>query len=237
MSLTPVIAQGGGFVRDRTGESSCVSENGFCPDWIWDNLDRYVTPTWEHLYLTVISVGLGFAIAVALGLLAHRRRWLVGPITWVTSVLYTIPSPAAFLLLLPLTGRGNVTAIVALTAYTQVIIFRNVVNGLANVPADAVDAATGMGMAPTQRLFRVEVPLAMPEILAGLRIAAATTVGLAAFAFLAGAGGLGKQIAAQITFRSNVVVAGGLATLMAAGLDLLVLGFQRAVTPWQRAAS
>ena len=236
MSLLVVIAQGG-FVRDRTGASSCVADDGFCPAWIWDNFDRYVSPTWEHLYLTLVSVGLGFAIAVALGLVAHRRRWLVGPITWVTSVLYTIPSPAAFLLLLPLTGRGNTTAIVALTAYTQVIIFRNVVNGLANVPSDAVDAAIGMGMAPTQRLLRVEVPLAMPEILAGLRIAAATTVGLAAFAFLAGAGGLGKQIAAQITFKSNVVVAGGLATLMAAGLDLLVLGFQRAVTPWQRAGT
>jgi osmoprotectant transport system permease protein len=176
-------------------------------------------------------------MAVALGLLAHRRRWLKGPITWVTSAIYTIPSPSMFLLLLPITGRGNTTAIVALTAYTQVIIFRNVVNGLATVPADAVDAATGMGMTPTQRLFRVEVPLALPEILAGLRIAAASTVGLASLAFLAGAGGLGKVIEDQITFKSNVVVAGGLVTLMAAALDLIVLGVQRAVTPWQRAAS
>jgi osmoprotectant transport system permease protein len=155
----------------------------------------------------------------------------------VTSAIYTIPSPSLFLLLLPLTGRGDLTAIIALTAYTQVIIFRNVVNGLAAVPADAVDAATGMGMTPTERLFRIEVPLAVPEILAGLRIAVASTVGLTALAFLAGAGGLGQQIAAQITFKSNVVVGGALVTLMAAVLDGLVLGVQRVLTPWQRAAA
>lgn len=235
MSVMPVIAQGG-FVRDRTGQSNCVSEDGFCPQWIWDNFDRYLTPTWEHLYLTLISVAIGFAIAVSLGLLAHRRRWLVGPITWVTSVLYTIPSPAAFLLLLPLTGRGNVTAIVALTAYTQVIIFRNVVNGLQGVSADIVDAAAGTGMTANQRLFKVEVPLALPEILAGLRIAAATTVGLAAFAYLAGAGGLGRSIDQDIEFQGNVLVCGVLLTLLAAALDIAVLTFQRLMTPWRRTA-
>jgi osmoprotectant transport system permease protein len=239
MSLALVIAQSGGFVRDRAGESSCVAENGFCPSWIVDNLDRYWTPLLEHIVLVVVSVGLGFAIALALGLLAHRRRWLVTPLTGLTSAIYTIPSPAMFLLLLPVTGRGNLTAIVALTAYTQVIIFRNVVNGLAGVPADIVDAATGTGMTPNQRLFGVEVPLALPEILAGLRIAAATTVGLAALAFLAGAGGLGGQLstASLIIFKSNVVVAGGLVTLLAAVLDLLVLALQRRLTPWQRAVA
>jgi osmoprotectant transport system permease protein len=238
MSAALVIAQGG-FVRDRRGESSCVADNGFCPDWIVDNLDRYWSPLLEHVVLVVVSVGLGFAIALGLGLLAHRRRWLVTPLTGITSAIYTIPSPAMFLLLLPVTGRGNATAIVALTAYTQVIIFRNVVNGLQSVPADIVDAAAGTGMTANQRLFRVEVPLALPEILAGLRIAAATTVGLAALAFLAGAGGLGGQLstASLINFKSNVVVAGGLVTLLAAVLDLLVLGVQRRLTPWQRAVA
>ena len=237
MSLPPPVAQGGGFVRDRTGESSCVADNGFCPGWIADNLDRYWTPFLEHVYLVVVSVALGFAIAFALGLLAHRQRWLVTPLTGITSALYTIPSAAMFLLLLPITGRGNVTAIVALTAYTQVIIFRNVVNGLAGVPAEIVDAAAGTGMTPRQRLFRVEVPLALPEILAGLRIAAATTVGLAALAFLAGAGGLGNELSTSslVVFKSNVVVAGGLVTLLAAALDLLALGVQRWLTPWRRA--
>ncbi len=239
MSLTVVLAQSGGFVRDRSGESNCVADNGFCPSWIVDNLDRYWDPLLEHVVLVVVSVGLGFTIALALGLIAHRQRWLVTPLTGVTSAIYTIPSPAMFLLLLPVTGRGNLTAIIALTAYTQVIIFRNVVNGLQGVPADIVDAATGTGMTATQRLFGVEVPLALPEILAGLRIAAATTVGLAALAFFAGAGGLGTQLstASLITFKSNVVVAGGLVTLLAAALDLLVLGVQRRLTPWERAVA
>jgi osmoprotectant transport system permease protein len=239
VSLPVVVAQSGGFVRDRSGDSSCVADNGFCPSWIVDNIDRYWDPLLEHVVLVVVSVGLGFTIALALGLIAHRQRWLVTPLTGLTSAIYTVPSPAMFLLLLPVSGRGDLTAIIALTAYTQVIIFRNVVNGLAGVPADIVDAATGTGMTAGQRLFRVEVPLALPEILAGLRIAAATTVGLAALAFLAGAGGLGSQLstASLIIFKSNVVVAGGLVTLLAALLDLLVLGLQRRLTPWERAVA
>lgn len=236
MSLTPVIAQGG-FVRDRSGESTCVADNGFCPGWILDNLDRYLSPLLEHLLLVVVSVAIGFAIALALGLLAHRRRWLIGPLTGVTGALYTIPSIAMFFLLQPLLGRGDTPAIVALAIYTQIIIFRNVITGLAGVPRDAIDAAAGMGMTPNQRLFKVEVPLALPEIFAGLRIASATTVGLAAYAALAGAGGLGQEliVSSLIVFKSNVVVAGGLVTLLAAALDLVVLGMQRLLTPWRRA--
>ena len=234
MTAAELIAQGG-FVRDRRGESSCVADNGFCPDWIVDNLDRYWDPLLEHVVLVVISVGLGFAIAFALGLIAHRRRWLITPLTGVTSAIYTIPSPAMFLLLLPLSGRGNMTAIIALTLYTQVIIFRNVVNGLAGVPADVVDAAAGTGMTATQRLFRIEVPLALPEILAGLRIATSTTVGLAALAVFAGAGGLGSEILIDKRFKSNVVVAGVLCVLLAGALDVLVLILERVALPWRRA--
>ncbi len=232
MSLPAIIAQGG-FARERT--QGCVANNGFCPDWIVDNLDRYVDPFFQHVYISVVPLTIGFLIAFSLGLIAHRKRWLIGPLTGFTGALYTVPSISMFLLLLPITGRGNVTAIVALTAYTQVIIFRNVITGLAGVPREMVDAAAGMGMTSRQRLFRVEIPLALPEILAGLRIAAATTVGLAAFAYLAGAGGLGREINEGITFRSNVVVAGGLVTLLAASLDLPVLGIQRALTPWRQA--
>ena len=214
---------------------SCVADNGFCPDWIVDNLDRYRDPLIDHVYLTVVSLAIGFAIAFGLALLAHRRRWLVGPITNVTGVLYTIPSIAAFLLLLPLTGRGKTTAIIALVAYSLLIIFRNVIAGLDNVPDDARDAGRGMGLTDRQLLWRVELPLALPEILAGVRIASTTIVGLATLAFFANAGGLGEQIFADITFKSNVVVAGGLAVLLAAVLDGIFLLFQRAVTPWTRA--
>jgi osmoprotectant transport system permease protein len=236
MIVETIIAQGG-FVRSRAGESGCPGNNGLCLDWVVHHLDRYQTPFFEHVYLTVVPVAIGFAIALTLGLVAHRQRWLITPLTGFTSALYTVPSISAFLLLLPITGRGNDTAIVALTAYTLVIIFRNVITGLAGVPQETIDAARGMGLTSRQRLFRVELPLALPEILAGLRIAAATTVGLAAFAYLAGAGGLGNNIDRDISFRGNVLACGILLTLLAATLDLLVLTFQRVVTPWRRAAS
>ena len=222
-------------IHKRSGEG-CVQENGLCPDWIGDNFDRYVDPFWQHVYLTLVSVGLGFAIAFVLALIAHRRRWLTGPIVGVTGTLYTIPSIALFLLLLPLTGRGNTTAIIALVSYTLLIIFRNVTTGLQNVPAELRDAGRGMGLTDRQLLWKVELPLAVPEILAGLRIAVTTTVGLATLAFFAGSGGLGQQIYTDINFKSNVVTAGGLAVGLAAVLDIVILGFQRAVTPWRRAA-
>jgi osmoprotectant transport system permease protein len=223
-------------IRKRSGEG-CVQENGFCPEWIQDNFDRYVDPFWEHVSLTLISVAIGFAIAFALALLAHRRRWLTGPITALTGALYTVPSIAAFLLLLPLTGRGNTTAIIALVSYTLLIIFRNIITGLDNVPQDSVDAARGMGLTDRQILWRVELPLAVPEILAGLRIATTTTVGLATLAFFAGAGGLGQVIYSDINFKSNVVTAGALAVFLAAVLDLVVLFVQRLLTPWRRAVA
>jgi osmoprotectant transport system permease protein len=232
--MTALLAQV--QIRDRTADT-CVSDNGFCPNWIADNFDRYVTPFFQHVLLTVVALVIGFAIAFTLALIAYRRRWLVNPVTQVTGVLYTIPSIAAFFLLLPVTGRGFVTATIALVAYSLLIIFRNVLAGLDNVPDETKDAGRGMGLTSRQLLWRVEVPLALPEILAGLRIAATTTVGLATLAFFAGAGGLGEQIFADINFKSNVLVAGGLAVALAAVLDAGILLFQRALTPWTRAAA
>jgi osmoprotectant transport system permease protein len=212
----------------------CVADNGFCPDWIVHNLDRYKDPFFQHVYLTVLAVAIGFAISFGLAIVAYRRRWLISPITQVTGILYTIPSAAAFFLLLPITGRGNTTALIALVSYVLLIIFRNILTGLDNVPEETKDAGRGMGLTQNQLLWRVELPLALPEIMAGLRIAATTTVGLATLAFFAGAGGLGEQIFADITFKSNVVVAGGLAVLLAAVLDALILLVQRLITPWTR---
>jgi osmoprotectant transport system permease protein len=222
-------------IRDRSG-SSCIAQNKLCPGWIVDNFDRYTHPLLQHVYLTVISVGIGFAIAFSLALLAHQRRWLVGPIVGLTGVLYTLPSLALFFLLLPITGRGTTTAVVALTAYTLQIIFRNIVNGLDNVPVDAKDAGLGSGLTDRQLLWRVELPLALPEIIAGLRIASTTTVGLATLAVFAGAGGLGSEIVtgSNITFKTGVVTAGGLAVLLALALDVLLLGVQRVLSPWRR---
>jgi osmoprotectant transport system permease protein len=236
MSGALVLAQAGNdFFRNRSGQSdSCVESNGFCPDWIVHHLDRYVSPFWQHLFLVAVSVAIGFAIAFLLALAAHRRRWLVSPVTQVTGILYTIPSLAFFFLLLPITGRGNTTALIALTAYTLLILFRNIVDGLDGVPEEARDAGRGMGLTARQLLWRVELPLALPAIMAGLRIAATTTVGLAALATYAGAGGLGDQMASQKEFISNIAVGGALCVVMAVGLDALLLVAQRLLTPWSR---
>jgi osmoprotectant transport system permease protein len=151
--------------------------------------------------------------------------------------MYTIPSLSLFFLLQPITGRGTTTALVALVSYTLLIIFRNVLAGLDNVAPETRDAAHGLGLTEAQVLWRIEVPLALPEIMAGLRVASTTTVGLATLAFFAGAGGLGGAIFADLTFKSNVIVAGGLCVFLAVALDLLILGAQRLLTPWRRVAA
>ncbi len=222
-------------IQTPGGSDACAAANGFCPDWIVHHLDRYWTPLLEHVYLTVVPVLIGFVISMTLAILAHRRRWLTGPIIAVSGVFFAIPSVAAFFLLQPITGLGYTTAMFALVSYTLLIIFRNITDGLRNVPAETRDAALGQGLTERQVLFRVELPMAVPEIMAGLRIATSTTVGLAALAVFAGAGGLGSEILLDKRFKSNVVVAGGLAVLLAAFFDLLILGLQRLMTPWRRA--
>jgi len=222
-------------LHQRTpGHLDCVQNNGICPSWIVHHLGDYLAPLWRHVELTLASVVIGFVIAFALALVAHRHHWLTGPIVGVTGILYTIPSLALFALLIPLTGFGFTTALIPLTAYTLLVLFRNIMAGLGNVPAEAKDAALGMGFTDRQLLWRVELPLALPEIFAGLRVATTTNVGLAALAFYAGAGGLGQQILSDIAFKSNVLVAGALCILLAFVLDLGLLGAQRLLLPWQR---
>jgi osmoprotectant transport system permease protein len=213
--------------------NACPGNQGLCPGWMIDNLDRYGDPTVQHLVLVLSSVVLGFAIAFGLAVLSHRQRWLVPPILGATGVLYTVPSIAFFFLLLPITGRGKETAIIALTAYTLQIIYRNIVAGLHNVPADAKESGRGMGMTDRQLFWRVELPLAMPELVAGLRIATVSTVALATLAVFAGGGGLGDPIYSDLTFKGNIVVAGGIAILMALAFDALLLLAQRRLLPWR----
>ena len=231
-----IVAQqvGEGFVRDRS-QRTCVQDNGFCPDWIADNLDTYVDPLWRHVQLTLVAVVVGFAIAFALGLLAHRRRALAGPLLGATSILYTIPTVALIAILIEPVGLGFTTAVIPLTAYVVAIAFRNVALGLAGVSPEATDAARGMGMTERQVLWRVELPLALPEVLAGLRLATVTTVGLATLSFLAGAGGLGAKLYAQLNFTSNVVVVLVLCLALAVTFELLLQGAERLLVPWRRA--
>ena len=209
-------------------------------DWIIGNLDRIGGLVVEHLYLTGIAMGIGLVISAALALLVRNRPRWYGPIIGVTGTMYAIPSLALFALLTPLTGIGTVlTAEIALVSYTLLILTRNMVEGLRAVPAEAIEAAKGMGYTATQRLLRVELPLALPIILAGVRIAAVTTIGLVTVTALIGLGGLGYLIVTIGTQRGSfgltatltgVVLAVGLAVLA----DLALLALQRALTPWSR---
>jgi osmoprotectant transport system permease protein len=234
LSAITVFAQSG-LEQKTFNADKCPGNNGVCASWILDHFDQYVTPLQQHIVLSVVPLVLGFFIATALALLAHRQRWLQTPLLVFVTVLFTIPSIAAFLILIPLIGFGTGTAIVALTAYTLVLIYRNVLAGLRAVPPSTVNAAEGMGLTSSQILWRVELPLAMPTILAGLRIAASSTVGIAGFAFFAGAGGLGRSINESFAFRGNVIAAGALMVMLAAVLEIAVLVIQHFLTPWERA--
>jgi len=225
-------------VLHNRSNPDCIQRNDiFCPGWAIDNIDRYVDPTVQHVVLVLASVGIGFAIAFALALLAHRYRPLSTPFLAATGVLYTIPSIAFFFLLLPITGRGRTTAIIALTAFTLQIIYRNIMTGLNNVPPDIRDAGSGMGLTQRQLLWRVELPLALPEIIAGLRVATVSTVAIATLAVFVNGGGLGTEIytAGRLTFKTGIILAGGLAIAMALVFDFALVTFQRYATPWQRA--
>jgi osmoprotectant transport system permease protein len=239
LPLAKVGEVGEGFFKERTSDTlPCqATDQLFCFDWARDNIDSYGTPTAQHLELVLLSVLAGFAIAFALALLAHRRRWLQPPLLAATGILYTVPSIAFFFLLLPITGLGRDTVIIALSAYTLQIIYRNTLTGLANVPGAVKDAARGMGLTDRQILWRVELPLATPEIVAGLRIATVSTVAIATLAVLAGGGGLGQKIYAEgnLTFKTSIIIAGGIAVLIAIAFDAILVAIQRYVTPWRRA--
>ena len=173
-------------------------------------------------------------MAFAFAVLSHRQRWLVPTFTAGTGVLYTIPSLAFIFLLLPITGLGWTTAIIVLSVYTLQIIYRNIVAGLANVPPESKDAGRGMGMTERQLLWRVELPLALPEIIAGLRIATVSTVAISTLMVFANVNTLGAPLYQQIDFKTNIVIAGGLSIVMAVVLDILLLLTQRFLAPWRR---
>ena len=218
--------------------SDCVRENRqFCWDWFSSRFDDVFWPRIvEHVQLTAIAVSIGLAIAFAAALYAHRHRWFDGPFTLVSGFLYTIPSLALFQLLVPLTGLSWTSAEIALVSYTLLILFRNILAGLRGVPDDVREAARGMGLTDRQVLTQVELPLALPAILAGIRIATVTTISLATVAAFIGVGGLGQPIfnALQGGFKTQFVAAGLLAVGLALVADGLLVVVQRLVTPWAR---
>jgi osmoprotectant transport system permease protein len=229
---------GEGFFRNRESRPCQASSSHlFCWDWARDHIDRYGTPALQQLELVAISVVLGFLIAFTLALIAHRRHWLRPPLLAGTGILYAIPSISFFLLLLPITGRSRLTAIIALSAYTLQIIYRNVTVGLDNVPKSAKDSARGMGMTDRQVLWRVELPLALPEIIGGLRIATVSTIAIATLAVFAGAGGLGPLIlnGPNLHFPTTIVIVIVIVVAMALTFDAILLTIQYLATPWRRA--
>ena len=207
-------------------------------DWIARRPDEIWERTVEHVQMTVVAVVIGLVISTVLAMVAVRFRWTYGPITWIGSVLYTIPSMALFALLIPITGLGFVSAQIALVSYTILILVRSIVTGLDGVPAAAREAADGMGYTRARRLVRVELPLALPTIIAGVRIASVTVIGLVTVTALIGNGGYGAFIDDGLSrrFSTPIVLGAALSIALALTVDLLLFGVERLLTPWRTAA-
>ncbi|HEY4428121.1 MAG TPA: ABC transporter permease [Solirubrobacteraceae bacterium] len=222
--------------------SSCEIHNHlFCASWVRHNWGPVLWPALrDHIVLAVVAVGIGFVIAMALALAAHRFEWVERPTTVVTTILYTIPSLALFELLAAPVGLNVFSAEIALVSYTLLILFRNILAGFRAVPSDVLDAAEGMGMSRNQSLLRVELPLALPSIIAGLRIAIVTIIALSTVVYVIYNHGLGVPIHTALgegPFKTELIAAGALAILLALLADGLLVVVQRLLTPWARAGT
>ena len=205
-------------------------------DWIVDNIDQIGVRLGEHVLLTVLAVSIGFLISFAFALLIRRYPRLEPPIIGIGGVLYSIPSLALFAMLVPFTGIQNpLTAEIALVSYTILILLRNILAGFASVPRDVLEAADGMGFTGSQRLWRVELPIALPIMVAGLRIATVTIVGLVTVTALIGLGGLGYfivDVGYRRFFLTATIVGSVGAVLLAVFADRAFVLLQRRLTPW-----
>ena len=233
-----LVAQGGPVIPDFGEGSDCVVSNRlFCPDWVRDNWSDVLQPALvEHVELTLIAVAVGFVLSLAAALVTHRYRVLERPFGTFSALVYTIPSLALFQLLVPVTGLTVTTVEVALVGYTLLILYRNTLEGLRGVPPDVLEAARGMGLTRRQTLWRIELPLAVPATMAGLRVALVSTIALATVAALVVPKGLGYPIflALREAFKTEILVAGALAVGLALVADALLVLAERALTPWNR---
>jgi osmoprotectant transport system permease protein len=199
----------------------------------WDDIQAALI---DHIQLTVISVLLGLVLSAGLAALALRYRWTAGPITTISAVIYTIPSVALFGILVPYTGLSKTPAVIALTGYTFLILITAIMSGFRSVPRPVREAADGMGLSPRTRVLTVELPLALPYIITGIRVATVTTVGLVTIASIIGQGGLGDLILDGLrrTYWTPMIVGAVLSVVLALVLDLGIWLLGRAVTPWTR---
>ena len=205
-------------------------------DWFWRHLPVFQDRLLEHVQLTAIAVAVGIVIAAPMALLAYRRRALRDPLLAVGGLLYTVPSLALFAFLIPFTGLSVLTSEIGLVSYTLLILLRNMVVGLEGVPAEVKEAARAMGYRPLAMLLRVELPLATPAILAGVRIATVTTIGLVTVTALIGQGGFGQLILQGLIgdFKTPLLVGTVGSILLALVADLGLAGLERVLTPWSR---
>ena len=205
-------------------------------DWVSDHRDDIVQRLGEHVELVGIALVVGLAIAVPLGVAVWRWRRLYPPVLAVMGVVYSIPSLALLAFLIPWTGLTTTTSEIMLVGYTLLILVRNTVAGLDSVPDDVREAARGMGYSANRQLVRIELPLAVPAIIAGIRITAVTTIGLATITALIGQGGLGALIRDGLLrdFRTPLVVGSALAVVLAVVVDLSLAAAQRLLMPWNR---
>ena len=235
----PASGTPGPVIPSFGGGGSCVSNQNalFCPSWVSSNWGSVLAPALiQHVLLTVVAVGIGLAIALAAAALAFRHGWFEQGFRGFSALLYTIPSLAFFELFVPVTGLGAVTVEIGLVGYTLLVLFRNTLEGLRSVTPEEMAAARGMGMTSRQIFYRVNVPNAIPAIMAGLRVAAVTTISLATVAAYISKTGLGAPIlqGIQDSFNTELIAAGGLAILLALITDGLLVGAQRAIAPWRR---
>ncbi len=206
-------------------------------EYLVDEWDQIQTALVQHVQLTLLAVALGLVVAAGLSAVALRKRWTAAPITALSAFLYTIPSVALFGLLVPYTGLSLTTAVIPLVGYTLLVLITSILVGFRSVPAAVRDAAEGMGLSPVRRALTVELPLAVPYIVTGIRVAAVTTVGLVTVAAIIGQGGLGRLILDGLrrTFWTPMTVGASLSILLALTFDLVIWAVGRALTPWTRA--
>lgn len=204
--------------------------------WVRDHTDDITERLVSHLELTGITLAIGLAVALPLGVACFRWRRVYPTVLGVAGVIYTIPSLALFALLIPFTGLSRTTSIIPLVSYTLLILVRNVVAGLQSVPAEVRESAVGMGFSPLRQLLRIELPLALPAIMAGIRITSVTTIGLVTITSLIGEESLGLLILDGLyrDFRTPLVVGTICIVALSAIADLSFLGLQKLVTPWAR---
>lgn len=210
----------------------------FSWDYVRDNSQDILTALEQHVTLTVQTILLGTLIAVPLALVARRWRWLAGPILGVAGVMYTIPSLALFAFLAPFTGVTNPrTVLIGLVLYALLVLVRNIIAGLDGVPEDVREAARGMGYGPARMLLRIELPVALPAIMAGVRIATVSTVALVTVGVITGNGGLGQLIIrgfANNFYRAEIMTATVLCLALALTADVVLAGLTRVLSPWTR---